>query len=272
VTKGEPVTRPSWVPEDVDEERPSVARVYDYFLGGSHNFAVDREFAERVLNVMPEVTAVAQENRAFMRRAVRYLCAEGIRQFIDLGSGIPTVGNVHEVAQAVHPDSKVVYVDLDPVAYAHSRAILADNPNATVVRGDLRRPAEVLADPQVRAYIDFDQPVGVLLVSVLHFMSDEDRPADIVAGYASATVPGSHVIVSHACVEGMTEAGDRAVGLYNRNSAAMVVRTTEQVVGLLSGLSIVDPGAVGLARWRPDFADEVNPAEIPGVAVVGRRV
>jgi hypothetical protein len=256
----------------VDVERPSVARVYDYFLGGSHNFAVDRDFAERVLSVMPEVTTVAQENRAFMRRAVRYLCAEGVRQFIDLGSGIPTVGNVHEVAQTVEPTATVVYVDLDPVAYAHSRAILADNPHATVVRADLRRPVDVLADPQVRAHIDFDQPVGVLLVGVLHFMSDEDRPADIVAGYASATVPGSYVVVSHASAEGMTEGGDRAVTLYERNSATIVVRTTEQVVGLLSGLSIVDPGAVRLAEWRPDSAEEVNSAEIPGVGVVGRRV
>src|SRR5689334_7014330 len=154
--------RPSWAPEDVDLDRPSVARVYDYLLGASHNFAVDREFARRVLAAMPDVTRVAHENRAFLRRAVRYLCDAGVRQFIDLGSGIPTVGNVHDVAQAVDPAATVVYVDLDPVAYAHSRAILADNPHATVIRGDLRRPAELLADEEVRARLDFDRPVGVL--------------------------------------------------------------------------------------------------------------
>src|SRR4051794_33735046 len=147
---------------------------------------------------MPEITAVARENRAFLRRAVRYLSEAGIRQFIDLGSGIPTVGNVHEVAQAVHPTANVVYVDIDPVAYAHSRVILADNPHATVIRADLRKPADVLADPQLRGHIDLDRPVGILLLSVLHFVTDTDRPADIVAGYAAGTVPGSHVVISHA--------------------------------------------------------------------------
>jgi hypothetical protein len=265
------VTRPSWAPEDVDVDRPSVARVYDYFLGGSHNFAVDREFAERVLSVMPDVTTVAQENRAFLRRAVRYLVGLGIRQFIDLGSGIPTVGNVHEVAAETAPETRVVYVDLDPVAYAHSRALLRDNPHATVIRGDLRQPIEVLADPELRKHIDFDQPVGVLLLGVLHFVPDEQRPADIVAGYAGATVAGSHVVVSHASREGMTEAGERAVGLYNRDSSTIVVRTAEEVAGLLSGLAPVEPGAVRLAQWRPDSPDDATNTDIPGIAVVGKR-
>jgi hypothetical protein len=266
------VERPTWAPEDVDVERPSVARVYDYYLGGSHNFAVDRAFAERVLRVMPGTTTAAQANRAFLRRAVRYLCGLGIRQFIDLGSGIPTVGNVHEVAHGIDPATTVVYVDIDPVAYAHSRAILADNPHATVIRGDLRQPAEVLADPRLRAHVDFEKPIGILLVSVLHFVSDEERPADIVAGYASATVPGSHVVISHASVEGTTEASSEALNLYRRSSTTVVTRSLEEVSGLVAGLGPVDPGVVQLTQWRPESPDETRSLqEIPVLAVVARR-
>jgi hypothetical protein len=245
--------------------------MYDYFLGGSHNFAVDREFAEQVLKAMPGVTALARENRAFLRRAVRYLVDQGVRQFIDLGSGIPTVGNVHEVAQACDPQARTVYVDLDPVAYAHSRAILAGNPYATVVRGDLRQPSEVLAEPHLRAHIDFEQPVGILLVSVLHFVPDEDKPANIVAGYAGATVPGSHVVVSHANTEARTAKSDQVVTLYQRASAAVVTRTAADISALLAGLTIVEPGAVGLAQWRPDPTDGDPGSEPLGIAVVGRR-
>jgi hypothetical protein len=264
------VDRPTWAPEDVDVERPSVARVYDYYLGGSHNFAVDRAFAQQVQRAMPDITTIAQENRAFLRRAVRHLCGLGIRQFIDLGSGIPTVGNVHEVAQSVDPTAKVVYVDIDPVAYAHSRAILAGNPHATVVRGDLRQPAEVLADPQVRGHIDFDQPVGVLLVAVLHFVPDEQRPADIVAGYAGAIAPGSHVVLSHLSTEGMEQSAE-ALSLYRRSSTPVITRSAAEVGALLGGLGLVEPGIVGPALWRPESSDEEGPTEIPGLVAVARR-
>ncbi|MCW2638309.1 MAG: hypothetical protein JWP76_615 [Dactylosporangium sp.] len=263
--------RPTWAPEDVNVERPSVARVYDYFLGGSHNFAVDREFADEVLRAMPDVPTVAQENRAFLRRAVRYLCGLGIRQFVDLGSGIPTVGNVHEVAQSLDPGAEVVYVDMDPVAYAHSRAILADNPHATVIRADLRQPAEVLADPQLRAHIDVDQPVGLLLVAVLHFVPDDERPADIVAAYGSAVAPGSHIVVSHMSAEGMDDAKDEALNLYQRSSTTVIPRTAQDVTRLLGDFSLVEPGVVRLPQWRPESPDEAGSTEIPGLAVVARR-
>jgi hypothetical protein len=265
------VERPTWAPEDVNVERPSVARVYDYYLGGSHNFAVDREFAEQVLRVLPDAPTVAQENRAFLRRAVHYLCGLGIRQFVDLGSGIPTVGNVHEVAQGIDPGATVVYVDIDPVAYAHSRAILSDNPHATVVRADLRQPAEVLADPQLRAHIDFDQPVALLLVAVLHFIPDQERPADIVAAYAGALVPGSHVVVSHMSADRLDEARYEALSLYKRSSTAVFPRTAQDVAGLLGDLSVVEPGVVRLPLWRPDCPDEAGSADVPGLAAVGRR-
>jgi hypothetical protein len=265
------VERPSWAPEDVNVERPSVARVYDYYLGGSHNFAVDREFAEQVMRAMPDAPTAAKENRAFLRRAVRHLCELGIRQFIDLGSGIPTAGSVHEVAQGIDPTATVVYVDIDPVAYAHSRAILANNPHATVVRADLRQPAEVLADPQLRAHIDFGQPVGILLVAVLHFVPDEERPADIVAGYARAVAPGSHVVVSHLSAEGMDDATDEALTLYKRSATNVVARRSRDLATLLGDLRVVEPGIVALPQWRPEAADEAGFPASPGLAMVARR-
>src|SRR5947209_6612941 len=158
--------RPSWAPEGIDLDRPNAARMYDYALGGSHNFAVDREMVEQVEKIMPGSSLIAHVNRAFLQRAVRLCLDAGIRQFLDIGSGIPTVGSVHEVAQAVDPRARVAYVDVDPVAVAHSRAILVDNPYATAVPGDVRHPAEVLADSEVTALLDLGQPVAVLLIAV----------------------------------------------------------------------------------------------------------
>ena len=159
--------RPSWAPEDIDLERPSVARVYDFYLGGSHNFAVDRELGRRVIETFPLLPKTLQENRAFLRRAVRFCVEAGIRQFLDIGSGIPTVGNVHEVAQQVDPTIKVVYVDIDPVAVAHSRAILKGNEYATAIRADFRQPEVILSHPELQRLIDLRQPVALLLVALL---------------------------------------------------------------------------------------------------------
>src|SRR5438132_13046061 len=172
--------RPAWAPQDIDINLPSAARMYDYYLGGGHNFAADREVAERALAIMPEGRQLAQINRAFLRRAVRFCVAAGLRQFLDLGSGIPTLGNVHEVAQAASPLSKVVYVDIDPVAVAHSRALLESNDLATAVLEDLRKPESVLTNPAVRGLLDLKRPVALLMLSVLHFVQDEDDPAMIL--------------------------------------------------------------------------------------------
>jgi hypothetical protein len=249
------VERPSWAPEDVDLERPSVARVYDYYLGGSHNFAADRVFAEQVLQLVPQARTGAQENRAFLRRAVRYLCQHGVRQFIDLGSGIPTVGNVHEIAQKFDPGAKVVYVDIDPVAVAHSRAILADQPQAIVVAGDLRKPADVLANAALRQLVDFREPVAFMLVAVLHFVPDSEHPMDIVAGYAAAGVPGSYVVISHGGrITGrpMTPSEEAVVKLYERSPSPLTLRSAEEVTDLFGDLTIVEPGVVPTVLWQPD--------------------
>jgi SAM-dependent methyltransferase len=268
------VDRPSWAPADVDLDRPSVARVYDYYLGGSHNFAADRAFAEQVLKAMPAVAGLARSNRAFLRRALRDLAGQGVRQFLDLGSGIPTVGNVHEVlADAGVEDSRVVYVDHDPVAVAHSRAILADVPGTAVVAGDLRSPAEILAQPQVQGLLDFSRPIAFLLVAVLHFVPDEQRPADIVAGYAAAGVPGSHVVLSHAGLDRpLTAAEEEAWEMYRRSPTPLILRTKDQIAALLGDLTVLPPGVVSTHEWRPEGGEEPPPeGNGVGCAVVARK-
>ncbi|TCK27400.1 SAM-dependent methyltransferase [Pseudonocardia endophytica] len=266
--------RPSWAPEQIDMERPSVARVYDYYLGGSHNFDSDREFAAEVLRVLPEMSRVAQDNRAFLRRAVRFACHSGVDQFIDLGSGIPTVGNVHEVAGSILPRATVVYVDHDPVAVAHSREILQDEPDAVALSGDLTAPGEVLDDPVLRSRIDFSRPVCILFVSVLHFVGDEWDPAGVVAGFAGPTVPGSLVALSHASTDGGRAAVD-AQAVYNRDRSPnpMRMRTRAEIEALFGTLELVEPGVVRIPLWRPDTdaasTDDVD--RYPGYAGVARR-
>jgi SAM-dependent methyltransferase len=240
---------PDWAPTGVDMTVPNAARVYDYGLGGYHNFAVDREFADQLIAAWPGITHVAHTNRAYLGRVVRHLSDLGIRQFLDIGSGIPTVGNVHEVA----PAARVAYVDIDEVAVSHGQAILAGHPLATAVRGDLRRPASILADDRVRALIDFSEPVAVLLVAVLHFVADEDDPAAIVRELAGALAPGSYVAVSHftAAADLGTE-HDQVTRLYDRTPTSVRTRTPAQVAALLSGLELVPPGIVPITRWHPD--------------------
>src|SRR5205807_4591359 len=168
------MTESNWVPQEVLIDRPNVTRMYDFFLGGAHNFAVDREAAQRAAAIYPELPMILQVNRGFLRRAVAFLASQGIEQFLDIGSGIPTAGNVHEVAQAINADARVVYVDIDPVVVLHGEAILQDNPLAASVQGDVRQAPEILDDPLVHRLLDFNQPLAVLLISILHFIPDKD--------------------------------------------------------------------------------------------------
>ncbi len=266
--------RPSWAPEQIDMERPSVARVYDYYLGGSHNFDSDRDFAAEVLRVLPEMGRIAQDNRAFLRRAVRYACRTGVDQFIDLGSGIPTVGNVHEVAGSILPGASVVYVDHDPVAVAHSHEILRDEPAALALSGDLTAPEQVLDDPAVRSHIDFSRPVCILFVSVLHFVADERDPAGVVADFVAPTAPGSLVAISHASADDRRGAAD-AQAVYNRGRSPnpMRMRTRAEIDALFGTLDLVEPGVVRIPLWRPDAdaASTYDADRYPGYAGVARR-
>ena len=268
------VTRPSWAPSGVDIDQPSVARVYDYYLGGSHNFQADRAFAAQVMATMPNMPWVIQENRAFLRRTVRFLLDQGIDQFIDLGSGIPTVGNVHEVAQAINPAARIVYVDHDPVAVAHSRAILAGTQRAAILAGDLRHPADVVASPEVSELIDLDRPVAILLISVLHFISDDDDAAGVVAEWRKFVPPGGYVALSHASADQMSDSVTRTESLYNKSVTSMAMRTREGVTALFGGLPLVEPGVVPIPLWRPDSPDDVSPdsQRYPGYAGLARLI
>ncbi|HEY3748427.1 MAG TPA: SAM-dependent methyltransferase, partial [Pseudonocardiaceae bacterium] len=192
-----------WIPDEINVDVPSAARVYDFLLGGGHNFAADRAVGEIVLRVQPQGRQIASSNRAFLSRAVRYLVDQGITQFLDLGSGIPTVGNVHEVAQQANPDCRVAYVDYDPVAVAHSQLMLRGNDKATVIDADLTQPEQVLDSPDVHKFIDFNEPIGLLMVAVFHFVPDEKRPSDIVAKYRSVLPTGSFLALSHLTADQM---------------------------------------------------------------------
>ncbi|RKT51576.1 SAM-dependent methyltransferase [Saccharothrix australiensis] len=267
--------RPAWAPGDVDLGRPSIARVYDYWLGGAHNFAVDRAVGDKVLGDVPVLKNVILNHRAFLRRAVRYLLARGIRQFLDLGSGIPTVGNVHEIAQAVDPTAKVVYVDIDPVAVAHSRAILTGNESVAVLQTDVRDARGVLKSPEVRDLLDFDRPIAVLMVALLHFVPDSDDPGGIVAAYRDAIPPGSYLALSHAGYEEgeWDPAWDEAKGVYNRGVSEMTYRTKRELEAFFAGFDLVEPGVARLPLWHPESPDDVdgNSAHFLGFGAMGRK-
>lgn len=268
--------RPVWAPDDVDIETPSAARMYDYFLGGSHNFAADRALAEEYIKVLPDMPQIARAQRRVVHRMIRHLLAAGVTQFLDLGSGIPTAGNVHEIAQVANPRARVVYVDSDAVAVAHSRSILADVPQAAVLRADLRDPASVLTDPVLTGLLDFTEPVAVLMIAVLHFVGDQEDPAGVVAAYRDATAPGSYLAITHATSDYNPELARRAEAVYTRASHQIRYRSREQILDLLAGYELVEPGLVDLIHWRPEPDTGPDPLDgdvrrYSGYAALGRR-
>ena len=269
------MTRPAWAPEPIDIDQPSAARIYDYLLGGAHNFAADRAFAARMLEIYPEAPQEALSNRGFLRRAVEYCVDAGIRQFLDLGSGIPTVGNVHEVAQRaarkINATPKVVYVDLDPVAVTHSESLLADEPNVTALLADMRDPEAVLEG--AAELLDLSEPVALLMVGVLHFVSDDDDPAGIIRGYAKRLVPGSHLVISHMTSDTNPLMARRLVQLSKALSMSGTFRTRDEIRALFGGFTLIEPGLVPVAMWRPDspFDPRNDPESSWLYAGVGRK-
>lgn len=260
--------RPSWVPEDVDLEKPSPARMYDALLGGSHNFEVDRRAAAEAVALVPDLATVALNNRAFLRRAVRFLLDQGVRQFIDIGAGIPTVANTHELA----PEAKVAYFDIDPVAVAHAQAILAGQPGAIALRGDLREPRALLAQPRLREFIDFEQPVGVLLIAVLHLLTDDDSPHAAVAELRDSVVPGSYLAISHlSSALRPAEAATLAQHSVQRSRVPITFRPRAEIEAFFDGLTLVEPGVVEIPAWRRDPDDPPAASRSLGLAGVGRR-
>ncbi|MFB4319875.1 SAM-dependent methyltransferase [Actinomadura sp. 21ATH] len=262
---------PEWV---IDPGTPSVARMYDYYLGGKDNFAADRAAADQVVAAMPNVLEFTRANRRLLSRAVTMLAERGVRQFLDIGSGLPTQENVHEVAQRAAPDSRVIYVDNDPIVLVHARALLADNPLTTVVQADLLDPRGILDHPEVKARFDFTQPVAVLLLAILHFVPDEARPAEIVATLREPLVPGSYLVISHGHAGAVTpEVESRVRSAYGRTGARDIIpRRAAEIAAFFAGTELVGSGLVQVADWRPDGgpieSDLTRPGFLGGVGRV----
>jgi O-methyltransferase involved in polyketide biosynthesis len=256
------------VPAGVDTSTPNIARVYDYILGGKDNFECDRALAAQLRTVIPEISPMATQNRAFLGRVVRFLAEQGIDQFLDIGTGLPTQQNVHEVAQSVLPQARVVYVDNDPVVLVHARALLADNPNTIVVEGDLRRPAEFLADDNLRALIDFDRPIAVLLLGILYFLPEEDKPYELVAQLRDAMAPGSYLAISHVVSEDRPEAFSTASQIYGPaiGRPGDPTYTRESVRAYFDDMDMVEPGLVYVRDWRNEEPDSPQTWMLGGVA------
>jgi hypothetical protein len=267
--------RPGWVPRGIDVDQPSVARVYDCYLGGFHNFTADRALVEEIRKIMPAAPLYARANRAFLTNAVRFCVRNGITQFLDIGSGIPTVGNVHEVARHADPQARVVYVDSDPVAVSHSEAILADDEQVTIVQADLREPSRILTDPAVLKLLDFDKPVALLMVGVLHFIPDSDDPAGIIGEYAARLASGSYLILSHGTDDGPVDPEFTTVtNMYRDTVAAVTMRSRDEVAALFRGVELIPPGLTWVSQWRPEVGteDAAGPERLYGVyAGVGRK-
>jgi hypothetical protein len=254
---------------EIDTSKAHPARMYDYLLGGKDNFAADREAIGALLKAVPNARTGARENRAFLGRAVRYLVAEaGVRQFLDIGSGLPTANNVHEVAQAIAPETRVAYVDNDPIVMAHARALLTSHPDGKTayIHADLHDPDAILNHPSVRGTLDFGQPIALVLMAVLHFFPAQDNPAGIVATLLAALPPGSYLVASHVTAD-YNDPASAADGVQavQRAGVPILTRTADEFADLaLAGLELVPPGLVPVSEWRPDAKSGLlpQPAEV----------
>lgn len=276
---------PEPAPEGLDLDNPNPARVYDWFLGGTSNWAIDREFGARVLETMPEVRTIARVGRDFLGRGVQYLAQHGITQFLDLGSGVPTVGNVHEIAEAVSGDSRCVYVDNEPVAAAHAQVLLerhGDPERHAVVQGDLREPDTVWRRAMDTGVLDPQQPIGLIIVGVLYFFGAGDDPHGIVARYRDRLPSGSYLLSSHLTEDDTPDEGmdtrDRVREHYQRSSSQLYMRSRADFARFFDGFELVEPGIVWLPEWHPEERESKatarladNPAAANAIGGLGRK-
>ena len=250
------------LPSSIDTDVFSVARLYDFLLGGKHNFAPDRDFGRQLLAIEPNGRMILQQNRYFLARAMKVMLDDGVRQFLDLGSGIPTQNYVHELAHAVDPAARVVYIDNDPPAVSHSNYILRGDATAGAVLADMIDAERVLGDPTVKALIDFDQPVGLTALAAWHFVDDADDPAGVLATYRRKLAPGSYLALSHATIDGAT--GDLVRDVQSQYQSVMKnpsPRTREEIEAFFEGFRILEPGIVNLPAWRPEKPEDAVGAE-----------
>lgn len=248
----------AWIVDGVDLNQPSVARMYDYLLGGYHNFEIDRAIIERTKEIYPDVALAAQVGRAFLRRAVLHLLDLGITQFIDIGSGIPTVGHVHEILQEANIDGRVVYVDIEPVAIAHSNAILGNNPNTLAFLEDARHPQAIYDRIDESGVIDFDKPVALLFISLLHFIEDVDESRELIAQYQSRLAPGSYLAFTYGTTEGTPPGIAEAFSKLSEASPTKAYyRNHDEIFGIFEGLEFVEPGIVYTPLWHPESSEDI---------------
>lgn len=264
----------SWVPPEVDTNVPNPARVYDYWLDGDHNFQADRDLGEKILKIMPGIRDAARLNRAFLRRAALHMVEAGVRQFLDIGSGIPTVGNLHEIVQQADPSCRVVYVDRESVAVAHSKLLLRGNDRCAAIQADLRDVNDILDAPETRELLDFDQPVGLFMLLLLHFVPDSWEPSAILSRYREHLAPGSFLAVSHVAADADSTGLDEAIEAYKSTQNNPIPRTHAEVLKFFDGFDLVEPGVVGCAMWNPqgagDMSDDPEINSLP-YAGVGRK-
>ncbi|GHH73946.1 hypothetical protein GCM10018793_13910 [Streptomyces sulfonofaciens] len=261
-------------PSHIDTSKPHPARMYDWFLGGKDNYPVDEEMGRQLVALEPRLPVMARVNRAFMHRATRWLAGNGVRQFLDIGTGIPTEPNLHQVAQQVAPAARVVYCDNDPIVLAHAEALLRSAPEGVTayVQADVRDTDTILR--RAGEFLDFDRPVALSLVALLHFIRDEDGAGDLVDRLVSALPSGSFLMLSHASADFTPDTAKEATELYQSRDVALSLRTGEQITRFFDGLDLVDPGVVVVPQWHPELGDPVpgqDDGPIPGYAAVGRK-
>ncbi len=251
-------SRDTWVPDSIALDKPSPARIYDYWLGGYHNFEADRQVGDQVKAVYKDTVPATYVARALVRRVTTFLVEEGIDQIIDFGSGLPTIGNVHETAQAINPSARILYTDVDPVAVAHGKTLLADNPNAIYLLGDVANAEQIIENPQVREFLDFDRPIAALFMAVLHFVATDEKAYRVVRAVREALAPGSYLAISHLTLENApVEIVKQMQQLYADSSIPSVARTKEQITQFFEGLELVEPGVVYSPLWRPEGPDDL---------------
>jgi hypothetical protein len=267
------VVEASHVPTGIDPNRPSPARVYDCFLGGTHNFAADRAVATRAVQLIPQIPEIMKANRAFLRRVVHTVLADGVRQFLDLGAGIPTEGNVHEIAREVRPDARVAYVDVDQSAVVHARAILGDDPATAVIQADLHHAETILDHPDLRKVINLDEPVCMLMIAVLHFLPDTAQLRHALNTYRERLAHGSYLAITHATNSPTVTTVGTFADLYTRTGTPFMTRDHDQFAALFDGWALLPPGVVYGPQWRPAPDDQIpaDPSSYLTLAAVARK-